>query len=172
MQNLRCNGCRCRTGNNTANIAYNIVAKGRNAICLAKQANCEIKGKIQDISLIAYVCSPADNGVTFGKVLLDNLGVNSSEVLVSYLPKLYEKLLSKLTDGQRRLYEEIELPLASVLCDMEHYGFEVDIDELERFGKRLEQTIKHEKSSRSWRVRVGYAYLLRYLPRRVCSGVL
>ena len=114
---------------------------------LAKQANCEIKGKIQDISLIAYVCSPADNGVTFGKVLLDNLGVNSSEVLVSYLPKLYEKLLSKLTDGQRKLYEEIELPLASVLCDMEHYGFEVDIDELDRFGKRLEQTIKQTEEA-------------------------
>ncbi|MBR4278955.1 MAG: DNA polymerase I, partial [Clostridia bacterium] len=114
---------------------------------LAKEAQAEIKGEIQDISLIAYVCSPADNGVTFGKVLLDNLGVSSSEVLLSYLPALYEKLLNKLTEAQRKLYEEIELPLASVLCDMEHYGFEVDEEELERFGKKLEQTINQTEEA-------------------------
>ncbi len=114
---------------------------------LAKEAQVEIKGEIQDISLIAYVCSPADNGVTFGKVLLDNLGVSSSEVLVSYLPALYEKLLDKLTEAQKKLYEEIELPLASVLCDMEHYGFEVDEEELERFGERLEQTINRTEEA-------------------------
>ena len=109
---------------------------------LAKDANIELNAEIQDVSLVSYVCSPADNGVTFGKVLLDNLGVSSSEVKVSYLPKLYERLCEKLTDAQKRLYEEIELPLAKLLCDMEHYGFKVDTEELERFGERLEQTIR------------------------------
>lgn len=114
---------------------------------LAKNADIVLDAEIQDVSLIAYVCSPADNGVTFGKVLLDNLGVSSSEVKVSYLPELYERLSEKLTDAQKRLYEEIELPLAKLLCDMEHYGFKVDKSALDDFGEALEGAIRAEEEA-------------------------
>ncbi len=114
---------------------------------LAKNNDVEFKTAPTDVSLIAYVCSPADNGVTFGKAVLDNLGVSSSEVKVSLLPDLYEKLKDKLTDGLKSLYENIELPLASLLCDMEHLGFKVDENALDSFGEQLDKSIAQEEEA-------------------------
>lgn len=126
-----------------------------NAICwsskeilhLAKECSLEFKSPPQDVSLLAYVCSPADNGVSFGKVVLDNLGVSASNITPSLLPSLYEKLTEKLTPAQKRLYEYIELPLAKVLCDMEYYGFEVDKTALDSFGESLERAIVEEEEA-------------------------
>ncbi len=108
---------------------------------IAKRENCVLNAKLDDVSLLAYVVSPADNGVTFGKLALDLLGVSSSDVKVSLLPEMFGKLQEKLTDGQRSLYENIELPLASVLCDMEHRGFKVDRLALDDFGAQLDKAI-------------------------------
>ncbi len=108
---------------------------------IAKRENCKLSAKLDDVSLLAYVVSPADNGVTFGKLALDLLGVSSSEVRASLLPEIFDKLQEKLTDGQRSLYENIELPLASVLCDMEHRGFKVDRLALDDFGAQLDKAI-------------------------------
>ncbi len=108
---------------------------------LAKECSVEFTGKLEDISLLAYICSPADNGVTFGKTALDNLGVSSAEVRVSLLPPLYEKLGEKITDKLKALYESTELPLAALLCDMEHIGFKVDRSALDDFGEELGRAI-------------------------------
>ncbi len=108
---------------------------------LAKRENIQFDTSVEDISLLAYVASPADNGVTFGKIALDLLGVSSGDVKVSLLPKLYEALSEKLTEKQRTLYETIELPLAGVLCDMEHRGFKVDATALDDFGTQLDLAI-------------------------------
>ena len=108
---------------------------------LAKRYSIEFGGRIEDISLLAYICSPADNGVTFGKVALDNLGVSSAEVRVSLLPALYEKLKAKTEGRFNELYEDAELPLAVLLCDMEHIGFKVDKSALDDFGTELGKAI-------------------------------
>lgn len=108
---------------------------------LAKEYSVEFSGRVEDISLIAYICSPADNGVTFGKVLLDNLSVSSAEVKVSLLPALYEKLREKMNERFVSLYNDIEHPLAFLLCDMEHIGFKVDESALVSFGAELGNTI-------------------------------
>ncbi len=39
--------------------------------------------------------------------------------------------------GQRRLLDEMELPLARVLADMERIGFAVDADGIRAFGDSL-----------------------------------
>lgn len=113
----------------------------------AKNARITFKKPPEDISLLAYVCSPVDNGVTFGKAVLDNLGVSASEVKVSLLPELYDKLLEKLTPELKTLYDEIELPLASLLCDMEHRGFKVDKSALDTFGAQLEREIDESEQA-------------------------
>ncbi len=138
-----------------AEYAIKLATDCENAICwsskeilhLAKNNNVEFKTMPTDISLLAYVCSPTDNGVTFGKAVLDNLGVSSSEVRVSLLPDLYDKLNAKLTDGLKALYQNIELPLASLLCDMEHLGFKVDENALDSFGEQLDKSIAQEEEA-------------------------
>ncbi len=114
---------------------------------LANEAKVEFDAEIEDVSLLAYVCSPADNGVSFGKTALDNLGISSSDVKISKLSELYEKLRSKLTSGMEKLYREVELPLAKVLSDMEIRGFEVDKNALDEFSRLLERSVAEEEEA-------------------------
>jgi len=116
-------------------------------IQLIIQSQTEITCPVDDISLIAYVCSPADNGVTFGKLALDLLGVTATEIEVSLLPDIYKKLEEKLSPSLKNLYETIELPLAWVLADMELRGFEVDEKALEDFSKMLSRDIAEEEEA-------------------------
>lgn len=56
--------------------------------------------------------------------------------------RLYEKLLPATEDqGVRKLLDEVETPLISVLADMEEAGIRVDADELDRQRERLETRI-------------------------------
>ncbi len=102
---------------------------------------------VQDLSLMAYVSSPADNGVSFGKVCLDLLGVNATEVRVSLLPRLYEKLQAELSPALHKLYAETELPLAELLCNMERQGFCVDKGALDRFSEMLTKAVAEEEEA-------------------------
>ncbi len=107
----------------------------------------EVNCPVTDISLMAYVCSPADNGVSFGKAALDLLAVSCGDVRVSLFPALAEKLSEKLTPSQEKLYREVELPLAELLCRMERLGFKVDSNALESFGDNLSQLIAQEEEA-------------------------
>lgn len=138
-----------------ASEAINAISDCEKAVCwsskeilhLAAEAKTEIKGYIEDISLLAYVCSPADNGVSFGKAVLDNLGVSSSDVKASLLPELYKKLSEKLEPSLKKLYEEVELPLSALLCDMERRGFCVDKNALDDFAKLLSVSVAEEEEA-------------------------
>ncbi len=124
------------------------------AVCWSSKEILHLCGKVgatlnnvQDISLMAYVCAPADNGVSFGKVCLDLLGVNSNDVKVSLLPEIYNKLEEKLTPELKKLYSEIELPLASLLCNMERQGFCVDKNALNSFSEMLTNAVAEEEEA-------------------------
>ncbi len=112
----------------------------------AYTANADLKD-LQDISLMAYVVSPADNGVSFGKAVLDNLGISSTDVKVSLLPELYSKLSEKLTPRLKDLYETVELPLARLLCQMEIRGFTVDKSALDDFSGILSDAVAQEEEA-------------------------
>ncbi len=116
-------------------------------IQLIIETDTSISCPVDDISLMAYVCAPADNGVTFGKLALDLLGVTSSEIEASLLPKIHEKLLEKLTPSLENLYKTIELPLAYVLADMELRGFQVDKTALDNFSDMLSHSIAQEEEA-------------------------
>ena len=102
---------------------------------------------IEDLSLMAYVSSPADNGVSFGKVCLDLLGVNATDVKVSLLPHIYDKLQERLTPELYKLYSETELPLAELLCNMESQGFCVDKNALDSFSEMLSKAVAEEEEA-------------------------
>ena len=146
--NQKCYKCERREG-------FSAIQGAKRAVCwslkeilhAAKEEGLTLDSECEDISLISYITSPTDNGVTFGKTLLDILGLSSSEVKVSLLEPLYQKLSQRLTPSLERLYREIELPLARLLCDMEHRGFMVDTEALEGFGALLEREIADEEEA-------------------------
>ena len=51
-----------------------------------------------------------------------------------------------ITNGQEKLLNDIELPLAEVLASMELYGFEVDTQALSEYGMMLDQKIDDYKN--------------------------
>ncbi|MBR4799398.1 MAG: DNA polymerase I, partial [Clostridia bacterium] len=104
---------------------------------IADELGVTLTENIADVSLMAYVYSPADNGVSFGRSALDLLGVHCAGINISLLPRMYETLCEKLTPEMQKLYREVELPLAKVLYGMEKRGFRVDRSALEKFGEEI-----------------------------------
>lgn len=123
-----------------------------------------------DTGIAAYIINPAKSSYTTASVAVDLLSVplaSEKEVfgggkdaktlltldeksLVSYVAgelcaieklKPFEEEKIK-ADGQERLLYDIELPLVSVLADMEIYGFKIDADALRDFTESLTKKIE------------------------------
>lgn len=99
--------------------------------------------RAEDLSLMSYLVSPTDNGLTAEKAVLMYLDISSYDSLLPLMPRLKDILSEELakTDGEY-LYREIELPLAVLLAKTEHKGFLVDGDGLRSFGNMLEKNIQ------------------------------
>lgn len=117
-----------------------------------------------DVEIAAYLINPAKSEYSIKTLLSDFLGVdlnasseekqlslfdedNGAELLCKKalaIKPLYEKTLSKLEENQQtKLYYEIELPLVSVLADMEISGIKVDTKRLADFSSMLDEKIKY-----------------------------
>lgn len=73
------------------------------------------------------------NKTPVSRPLLENMAV---------LPALASRLTEEIRkNGQQKLLDEIEIPLANVLARMENIGFAVDADGISAFGKNLEGQI-------------------------------
>ena len=109
---------------------------------LYSKINGDIKAELFDISLAAYVLDTNANSYDLQRLGLAYLGKTVSEgdeakIMYELYPVLTEKLGES---GQEKLYKEIELPLAQVLCRMESCGFKIDRAGLEEFGRTLSKT--------------------------------
>ena len=95
---------------------------------------------MEDLSLLAYLSSPADNGISFGGAVF-----RATETTVEDVPDpslfflLQETFRPSLTEALEKLYTEVEKPLAYVLAEMEKEGFLLDREGLERFTAALEE---------------------------------
>ena len=95
-----------------------------------------------DGKLAAYLLNPSASGYAV-KPLAAEYGVAAAfhcEAApdAGVLAALLEKLAAELdASGQRKLHDEMELPLARVLADMERIGFAVDADGIRTFGDSL-----------------------------------
>ncbi len=103
----------------------------------------KIKCELFDITLAAYVIDPSDNDYSLPKLAIKHLGTfededscDKAKLMYELYPVLYKKLLE--TD-QLRLYNEIELPLAKILSEMELSGSKIDRTGLEDFLDKLTQ---------------------------------
>ena len=99
-----------------------------------------------DTMIAAYLDNPAasEYGIeTVSAQYLGLTGVESPQVGVFAVIGLYGILSEKIEKySQHELYYDIELPLVTVLADMEATGFRVNLDMLKSFGEQLGQRAK------------------------------
>ncbi len=126
-------------------------------------AAIDIKNIADDTAIAAYLVDPAKNEYTieklaseyFGTViekpevkqlsLLDDVETDRSEYLAKCavaLGVLNERIGDKIKEnGQEKLYQEVELPLVTVLAHLEINGFLVDDHQLKEFADKLGEKI-------------------------------
>lgn len=121
----------------------------------AEELSVEIKNPKLDTSLAAYLLNPSassydadrlmgEYGVTPPQLDTDSeLALKAAGILL-----LSDVLLAKIKQNeQESLLYDIEIPLAEVLAKMENYGFAVDSQGIEEYGKSLESTIDELQNS-------------------------
>ena len=123
----------------------------------------DIKNISDDTAIAAYLVDPAKNEYTieklaseyFGTViekpevkqlsLLDDVETDRSEYLAKCavaLGVLNDRIGEKIKEnGQEKLYQEVELPLVTVLAHLEINGFLVDDNQLKEFADKLGEKI-------------------------------
>ncbi|MFP6737380.1 MAG: DNA polymerase I, partial [Planctomycetota bacterium] len=145
------------------NIKYDLI--------VLRQAGIELQGIAFDTMIAAYLLAPERRSqgmdalarellnlqtipisdligkgkkqVTMLEVELDKVAEYAGED-ADITWRLYELLAPKLgTEGLRKLFDELEMPLVSVLADMEHEGVTLDLDRLEQ--TRVSLTAKVEE---------------------------
>ncbi|WMJ22363.1 DNA polymerase I [Paludicola sp. MB14-C6] len=100
-----------------------------------------------DLELAAYLLSPSSKGYDLKTLANRHLGMMKFDIEeqyldIAYLPYLCKALEQELkAENMWKLYLDIELPLCEVLADMEIEGFAIDVNGVEKFGKRLENDI-------------------------------
>ncbi len=124
---------------------------------------------IVDLKLAAYLLNPLKDSYLAVDVARDYLGVNipsledilgkqsaadalleekeeafrflARNTVITFLGKqaVEEKLLET---GMKKLFDEVEMPLAFVLYEMETAGIQINRDELASYGSRLQQSIE------------------------------
>lgn len=95
-----------------------------------------------DVMLGAYVIDPSMGDYALSRLVLAYLGSAADDSIpdVVYAYRLYAPLTEKISEiGAEKLLYEIEMPLASVLADMELVGFKVDTEGLAAFEQELLQ---------------------------------
>ncbi len=100
-----------------------------------------------DLSLLGYVIAPSDSGIEFGKLTLAYINTQSQTRDVALFAPLYKALTDKQTEQSLKLYNEIELPLAKTLYEMERIGFMLDYDGLNAYSDKLALEIKQTEQS-------------------------
>ena len=103
-----------------------------------------------DVSLAAYVDNPTGSHATPESIAVAYLGeMPSKDVPIAHRLFALHGLLTerlKKTDTLHVL-EELELPLAPVLADMEAIGFCVDVEGLRAFDRELEEAVSRTADS-------------------------
>ena len=111
-----------------------VVVYGKKALLhLLKGYGINLKAKIEDLLLIKYLTDFSGKEETLESVLI--LEGYDKDCPAYAIADLFDKLYSGADEKEKRIYSEIELPLADVLFDMEMEGFKVDKENLEIMSK-------------------------------------
>ncbi len=103
-----------------------------------RQNGVDFRGVYHDVMLGAYVLDPSESSFDFERLCISYLNKMPSGLDLRYLLPLYEAIEAKIREnGQENLLYGIEMPLSSVLADMELCGCRVDTHGLEEYGDKL-----------------------------------
>lgn len=102
-----------------------------------------------DVMLAAYVINSGNGSYDISRIVIEYPGRSYNDDIDTavYAFELYPLLCERLQrDGLEKLMYEIEMPLASVLTDMELYGFKIDPDGIRTYGQELLSLAKEYES--------------------------
>jgi DNA polymerase I len=124
-------------------------------VLLLKYMDIEINNISFDTMLAAYILDPSKSSFKIGDISNEILGENfedykskegtvearysNSVLAISKLVAPMKQMI--IEEEMENLYYEVELPLLSVLADMEYRGFKVDKEMLEQLGQEFSQQI-------------------------------
>lgn len=117
--------------------------------CKAVYKNDEANGIVFDAMLAAYICNPSASSYSAERIMQEYVfntpQISTESETLKNACRFFtacENLEAELTKtGQKKLFDEIEMPLAKVLADMESYGFLVDSEGLKELSRELEERI-------------------------------
>lgn len=128
------------------------VYSSKELFAYANKKGFEIKNLVFDITLASYLLNPNSSSYDIDK-LNGEYEVETydgeDEFLCNIAPmidlcNILEKKIEQC--NQKKLLNEIEIPLSNVLAGMENLGFAVDKQGIEDFGKMLKENIENLKS--------------------------
>ena len=139
-----------------------ILHDGKELLCTLMREGIPPAGVMFDTALGAYLLNPAESGYTLDRVALAYLRreipdsrdyedenafslLGGSEqapetlcVHAQVIEELAQDIMPKIElEGMHDLYYDVELPLMTVLAEMQVIGFEADADALRTFGQSL-----------------------------------
>ena len=124
--------------------------------------NCALSGVCMDCLLAGYLLNPSSSDYQISRMAA-GYGLSApameEELLgeAAVLPALADKQEAEMEqNGQKKLFDEIELPLARVLAEMEETGVAVDADGIAAFGEKMQAEIETLQSEIYQEV--GYAF--------------
>ncbi len=112
----------------------------KSTLHMLRKRNIELKAKVFDCSLAAYVLNAQTNTSNLDSLTLAFLQQTSNDQparAAKLICRLAKTLEERLTGDEKKLYEEIELPLAYLLFEMEKEGFLVDRKGLAEYSELL-----------------------------------
>lgn len=128
------------------------VYSSKELFAYADKTGFEIKNLVFDVTLASYLLNPNSSSYDIDK-LNGEYEVETydgeDEFLCNIAPmidlcNILEKKIKQC--NQKKLLNEIEIPLSNVLAKMENLGFAVDKQGIEDFGKMLKENIENLKS--------------------------
>jgi DNA polymerase-1 len=134
-------------------ITYNM----KEAMKLLQAHDCVLRGKVFDVFLAGYLLGAGQGGLTLSALAWAYLKETLPQpedvpTHVQYVARLYPVMAEALREGSlTALFEQIEMPLAYVLADMEACGVRIDVGLLQELSEECRRKIE-DLTARLYRV--------------------
>ena len=119
-----------------------IVLNAKNLMHELAKYDVQIDGVEFDANLALYLLSGSQKTNYDAKMFAEKNGYDENNIAVSLFASKSGLLQELEKEGMIDLYNKIELPLVSVLFDMEQSGFKVDIEELSKLNQQYSDELK------------------------------
>ncbi len=116
-------------------ITYNL----KDAILRFRRAGVDISPPYDDPLLMAYLLFPNRGKYELQDVVFELLGqtVDAEEECTPWIDRVFKELSPRVQQEVAGPYQEIELPLAPVLVEMERAGIRIDVSVLDRMSHEM-----------------------------------